>query len=241
MSLNQILIVEDDPQMAEILSHQIMDLGYSFDWVNDGRAGLEKALEHEYLLVVLDLGLPGIGGKEICRLIRQKRTNVPILIVTGESGEASTVVMLELGADDYITKPIRPLEFRARVGAVLRRTASLPANIDSTESVESSPKMILYRDIKIDLALQKVFASDANVDLSKSEYELLLVFLENRGRVLSRDQVVKALWGQSNYSYEQNIRTTISRLRIKLEKLGKRAPYIVSQRGFGYRLANEDE
>ncbi len=243
MGQQKVLIIEDDPQLIEIVGEQVADLGLEYDQAHDGRSGLELALSNDYILVILDLGLPNMGGKEVCKRLRAAKELLPIMVVTGESSEASTVLTLELGADEYITKPIRPLEFRARANALLRRSRAQDSAIDGARdsSVAEAERTLAYRDLKIDLHLQRASIGEVILDLSRSEFDLLLLFVENAGRVLSREQIVDELWGESTYSYEQNIRTTISRLRAKLEEHGRRSPYIVTQRGFGYRLAHDGE
>ena len=244
MSNKVVLIIDDDPEIRDIVSRHCEALGYSSEQVGDGPSGVELALKNKYALIVLDLGLPKLGGHEVCRKIRKEDPEVPILVVTGERGEATTVLTLELGADEFVNKPIQGLEFRARARALLRR-AGLGGGREGEQSEEqdqlTSEATIIFRDFTINSNLREVFCGDTMVELTTGDYDLFKILLDNRNRVLSRDKLASLLWGYENYSATQGIRTALSRLRGKLDSVGARSPYIVNQRGYGYRLAKEDE
>jgi two-component system alkaline phosphatase synthesis response regulator PhoP len=241
MSAAKVLIIDDDRHLAEIASRQLEELGYLVTHVEDGRSGLAKALESEFNLVVVDLGLPRLGGMEVCRQLRAQRPALPIIVLTGRSDETSTVLALELGADEFIAKPIKPLEFKARVRALMRR-AELPNTAGSFQSIDAAtPSVYQFRDISIDDEKRMVTVEGNQIPLTVLEYDLLKIFVEFRGRALSKENIVEHLWGDTAYVYSENVRTIVSRLRVKLEAVGKKPPYIVTQRGFGYRSATEDE
>ena len=230
------MIIEDDSQVVEIVSRQLESLGFQFVHERDGQSGLQRALNDDFALVILDLGLPKLGGTEVCRRLRNEKEAIPILILTSESSETSTVLNLELGADEYITKPIKPLEFSARVRALLRR-ASTPD--EASAQSRNDEKVLHFKDLRIDLNLRQVHCGDSLLDLTVTEFDLFLLFLNNKNRILSRDEIVTGIWSYSNYSNEQNVRTAVSRLRLKLESIGTQKPYIITKRGFGYGLAPE--
>ena len=244
MGQETVLIVEDDPEVVEIVSRQLADLGYGFEQAGDGRSGLAMALENDYALVVLDLGLPELGGLEVCRRLRAQRQLLPILILTGEVGETKTVLGLELGADEYIQKPVEAMVFRARVRALMRRAEAGARQVqDPASDVSSSSSSEHYAvgDLEVDAGLRRVAVAGQSVDLTSTELDILLLLVRNPNKVFSREAIVEAVWGYSNYSNEQNLRTHISRLRVKLDAVGKCSPYIVTQRGHGYRIGTESD
>ncbi len=234
----QILVIDDDLDVAELVFRQLESLGCIFEHATDGISGLDKALKQGYSLVIVDLGLPKMGGLEVCRRLREAKPLLPILILTGEKGEVNTVLGFEVGADEYIVKPFQALEFQARIKSLLRRAKR--TSTGPSEATDNTPP-VNFKDLKIDFDLRKVSCGPEVGDLTAAEFDLFLFFLQNPKRVISRDQIVEVLWGENAYAYEQNVRTTISRLRSKLDLLGKRAPYIVTERGFGYRLATEND
>ena len=240
MSSQKVLIIDDDEQVVELVSRQLENLGYEYDHAPDGASGLEMAIVNEYELVVLDLGLPKLGGVEVCRRLREQNESVPILILTGDSNKTNTVLTLELGADEFVGKPFDGMELKARIRALLRRS-KLSGGGETKADSEPPAEMIYVKDLEIDLKLCQVKVGGQDIGLTANEFELMTIFATNTGKVLSREELVTQLWGQSNYSYENNIKTALSRLRSKLDASGSQSPYIVTHRGFGYRLVESDE
>ena len=233
-----VLLVEDDYSVVEVISKQVQDLGYDYVHVSDGELGLTRALDEEFALVVLDLGLPSLGGLEICRKLREKKPLQPIIILTGETGETSTVLGLEIGADEYLNKPVRSMEFRARVRALMRRVENAREHFAEPTS---SSKVFELGDLTVNLGLREVRCGPILVEITSTEFDILSLLVTNPDKVFSREQIVSEVWGYASYSSEQNVRTHINRVRAKLEAAGNSPPYIVTQRGYGYRIARDSD
>lgn len=228
-----VLIIEDNPTVAQAVAEQLADLGLAHERAVDGADGLRRALDGDYDLVVLDLGLPQLGGAEVCRQLRQAKPRQPIIVLTGQHEEIHAVLLLELGADDYLRKPLSALEFRARVRAVLRRveTFQQPAGADQNQTITCG-------ELSIDLLARRVNVSGVEVLLTPIEFDLLATFCRNPEKTFDREQLVLEIWGYASAAYEQNVRAHISRLRTKLSEAGAKQDYVVTQRGHGYRLAD---
>jgi DNA-binding response OmpR family regulator len=232
-----VLIVEDDAKIIELISHQIRDLGYGIDTAADGETGLQKALENDYVLLVLDLMLPGLGGLEVCRRIRAEKEALPILMLTACTGDVETVLGLELGADEYMTKPFRVLEFRARVRALLRRVEAIEKKHGAYESQET----ISLHGLTIDLDRRQVSLNGDQVSLTATQYHLLALLASQPGRVFTREELISSARGYDCDVYEHNVNSHISRLRGKIEPDPVNPTFIKTVRGMGYRFAEENE
>ncbi|MBC6993497.1 response regulator transcription factor [Neolewinella lacunae] len=228
------LIVEDDPDIVELLRIHMADLGCAISVAHDGRTGLEMALAEAYDLMVLDVTLPGMEGTEICRRIRGKDIDTPILMLTARSEEFDKVLGLEMGADDYITKPFSIREFIARVKALLRRAER--QNVPT-----SAPKAVTYRygELTIDLDKRKVARGGVRIDLSPKEFELLTLLASNPGKSFDRGKILSLIWGYDFEGYEHTVNSHINRLRTKIEPDAQQPIYILTNWGVGYRF-NED-
>jgi DNA-binding response OmpR family regulator len=227
----RILVVEDDPDICHLLEIHLRDNAYQVDVVNNGIDGLNRASNHDYQLIVLDLMLPGLNGLDLCRDLRSQSIMIPILMLTAKSSELDRVLGLELGADDYLTKPFSILELQARVKAILRRselTASPAANGED-ERIES-------RSLVIDVTRRSVFIEQQPVELTAKEFDLLLHFARHPGRVFSRGQLLDQVWGYSHTGYEHTVNSHINRLRKKIECSPEQAQYIETVWGVGYRF-----
>ena len=227
----RILVVEDDPDICHLLEIHLKDNAYQVDVVNNGIDGLNRASNHAYQLVVLDLMLPGLDGLEVCRKLRNQSNPIPILMLTAKSSELDRVLGLELGADDYLTKPFSILELQARVKAILRRsefTASARDD-DHGERIET-------RSLVIDVARRSVSVEAQAVDLTAREFDLLLYFARHPGRVFSRGQLLDQVWGYSHCGYEHTVNSHINRLRKKIEGGPAHTQYIETVWGVGYRF-----
>ncbi len=226
---HNILVVEDQKDIAELVAMHVRDLGHRVDVVHDGTEGLARALRGEHALVVLDVMLPGMDGMSIVRELRMQRQQVPVLMLTARSSEIDRVLGLELGADDYLTKPFSIPELQARIKALLRR-----AEIRESGPVATAERIVLGA-MTIDTAAREVRIDDAPVALTAREFDLLLHLARHPGRVFSRMQLLDTVWGTTFEGYEHNVNTHINRLRAKIEKDPAVPIYVLTVRGTGYR------
>lgn len=233
----KILIIEDDCEIADLLSLHLKDIHCSTKHCDNGREGLDETMANEYDLVILDLMLPEIDGFEICRKIRAENNYTPILILTSRAEEMDRVLGLELGADDYLTKPFSIREMQARVKAIFRRIENL-----RRENLNEKPKQALKRgELEIDLEKRKVILGSHKIDLTVKEFDLLELFARNPGRAYSRKDLLTFVWGYQFEGYDHTVNSHINRLRSKIEKDPSNPKYIKTVWGHGYRFAEEEE
>jgi DNA-binding response OmpR family regulator len=227
----RILVIEDDPDISHLLEIHLRDNAFQVDVVNNGIDGLNRASNHPYNLIVLDLMLPGLDGIEICRRLRNQSITIPILMLTAKSSELDRVLGLELGADDYLTKPFSILELQARVKAILRRvnSATEPVDAGAEQRIESGPLLI-------DVFRRTVVIGGQSIELTAKEFDLLLYFAQNPGRVFSRGQLLDQVWGYSHSGYEHTVNSHINRLRKKVESGAENYQFIETVWGVGYRF-----
>lgn len=226
----QILLVEDDPDIVSILREKLESLGFSLIHKADGRAGLEAALSGNFSLILLDVMLPEMEGMEVCRQLREKQIDVPIMIITAKSEEIDIVMGLEMGADDYITKPFKIREVAARVKAHIRR------NQLSHEATDQKSDEMIIGPFAIDCSLRRAKLDGSNLELTPLEYDLLVFLAKNRGKSYRRSELLKAVWGYEASGYEATVSSHINRLRSKIEEDPTSPKYLVTVRGFGYRF-----
>lgn len=232
-----VLIIEDDPNIIELVEIHLKDLGYELDKSMDGQKGLQKALDKSYSLIILDLMLPGMDGLEVCRRIRSKNEYTPILMLTAKSEELDKVLGLELGADEYITKPFSIRELIARVKAIFRR---MEVNKNQSEDAEEE-SVLDFGDLTIDLKKRKVTLSGKLLDLTAKEFDLLALFARNPGRTYSRNELLDLVWGYQFSGYDHTVNSHINRLRAKIEKDHSNPVFIKTVWGYGYRFAELEE
>jgi two-component system, OmpR family, response regulator len=225
----RILLVDDEQSIQTLLSYPLRKDGYEVVQAGGGREALDRFAEQPFDLVVLDVMLPQLDGLEVCRRLRA-RSPVPIIMLTAKSEEIDKVVGLELGADDYITKPFSMREFRSRVKAALRRADMRPAPDQEDETPLEAG------DIVIDFARRTVEVRDKEAGLTFVEFEILGALASNPGRVFSRDQLLSRVWGDAAYRDPRTIDVHIRHLREKLERDPKTPEYIFTVRGVGYRF-----
>ena len=235
MSRN-VLVIEDDKDIARLLDLHLRDEGYSVAVASDGKTGLAQALSKPYDIVILDLILPGMDGLEVCRGIRNRKDYTPILMLTAKSTDVDRIVGLEMGADDYLTKPFNVRELLARVKALFRRVEALRA-----KDPAAPQKKIESGDLVIDPDKRRVTVQGSPVHLTAREFELLLEFARHPGRVYTRAQLLDKVWGYSYQGYEHTVNSHINRLREKIEKNPAKPRYILTVRGAGYRFAEPGE
>lgn len=230
MTENSILIIDDDKDLCELLRESIWKEKIYADIIFNGFDGIKSINNKEYQLVVLDVMMPGISGFEALEKIRAQ-SNVPILMLTAKDDSASKVKGLRAGADDYLTKPFKMEEFIARVLSLIRRYTQLN-NIVSESILE-------YEKLKIDLASGIVEVSGEEIELSAKEYEVLIYFAQNQGKILTKKQIYESIWNEEYIYDDNNVMAVISRLRKKLEKSTDQPVYIQTVRGLGYRFNKE--
>ncbi len=220
----RILIVEDEARIALGLEDDLKLEGYEVEVVRDGEAAVARAQARPFDLIILDVMLPRKDGFEVCRELRRARLLTPIILLTAKTQESDKVLGLELGADDYVTKPFSPRELRARVKALLRRAAG------------ELPEVYSFGDVALDFTRCELRHGGKPVELTPLEFKLLAAFIRHRGRVLSRDQLLDEVWGRGTFVTDRVIDTHITNLRKKIEPEPAKPRYLISVRGVGYRF-----
>lgn len=233
---SRVLVVEDDRTLLEVLQYNLAKEGYEVLTAADGAAGLEAARHRRPDLIVLDVMLPVMDGYEVCRTLRRE-TNVPILMLTARIDETDKVVGLEVGADDYVTKPFGMKELMARIRAMLRRSEMMKSEAGPSAGAPAS--CLRAGDLEIDAARHRVSRGGAPVDLSRMEFALLEFLARHQGRVFSRDQLLESVWG---YDFSGDTRTVdvhVSWLRRKIEDDPAHPKRLLTVRGVGYKLEGQ--
>jgi DNA-binding response OmpR family regulator len=228
MNGSRILIVEDDWAMLRGLKDNFVAHGCQVRTAADGETGLEEALSGAYDLILLDLMLPKVNGYEICRAVRQHGSQTPIIMLTAKGQEEDIILGLNLGADDYVTKPFRIRELLARANAFLRR-----ANWDAAETCR-------FGDFTLDAAAHKLFRDGKEVVLTAKEFSLLRFFLSRPGRALARNDILNAVWGHSVFVTERSVDRCVTTLRAKIEADPRRPRFIHTIRDIGYRFEDAE-
>jgi DNA-binding response OmpR family regulator len=229
---HKVLVVEDEPDIAKLVKLHLEDIGCEVTCAHDGIVGLAEAEAKPYALMILDLKLPGLDGLELCRRLRAKGRYTPILMLTSKSSELDRVLGLEMGADDYLTKPFSVMELTARAKAIFRRVELLGG-----KGEEAPATRISVHDLSIDLERHSVTVRGSAVDLTAKEFELLSWFAQHPGRVYSRDQLLDHVWGYQHSGYDHTVNSHINRLRAKIESDPQNPQYILTVWGVGYKFA----
>jgi DNA-binding response OmpR family regulator len=232
--MNKVLVIEDDPEIVDLLEIHLKDLSCDLIKTQTGEEGLSMVKSSPLDLVILDIMLPDIDGIEVCRRIRSEHINVPVLMLTAKSEEIDKVLGLEIGADDYLTKPFSIREFIARVKAIFRRTRMMQESLSS-----AGDNLIETGDLQIDVEMRKVLVNGEKVELSPKEFELLVLLASNRGKSYSRSRLLNLVWGYDFEGYEHTVNSHINRLRAKIEPDMAHPTYILTTWGVGYKF-NED-
>ena len=230
----KVLIVEDEPDIARLVQTHLKDIGCAADIAVDGAAALQAFTRQRYQLVVLDLMLPDTDGLSLCRQLRSGTDYVPILMLTAKSTELDRVLGLEMGADDYLTKPFSIPELLARIKALFRRIEALSRPVTETAKQE----LIEQAGLQIDTATRRVEVQGREVELTAREFELLLFFARHPGRVFSRVQLLDQVWGYNHDGYEHTVNSHINRLRAKIEVDPANPDYILTVWGVGYKFTD---
>lgn len=225
-----VLVIEDDKDIANLVAINIRDLGLTARIAADGISGLDAATAENHALVILDLMLPGLDGIEVCKRIRKQKPSLPILMLTAKSEEFDKVLGLELGADDYVTKPFGIRELMARIKALLRRS-------DQSVTPEHADAEVLRAgELVLDTAARRATVGGSSVELTAKEFDLLALFMKNPGRAFNRSQLLDLVWGYSFEGYDHTVNSHINRLRSKIEPDSGDPVYLKTVWGVGYRF-----
>ena len=233
MDMKRILIAEDQTDIRDLLVLNLRSAGYEVAAATDGLAALAMETAHTHDLLVLDLMMPGLDGLELCKTLRARGISTPILMLTAKSTELDRVLGLELGADDYLTKPVSLAELLARVKALLRRAELLRA---AQSSAQAQPSSLRNGNLEILPVKRQVMMQGKALDFTALEFDLLLHFAQSPGHVFSRAQLLNAVWGYTHDGYEHTVTTHINRLRAKLEADPLKPELILTVRGAGYKM-----
>jgi DNA-binding response OmpR family regulator len=223
--MTKILVVEDERGIAVGLEDDLRVEGYDVEVVGDGVLASRRARDGDFDLILLDVMLPGRDGFEVCRDLRRAGLKTPVILLTAKAQEAEKILGLDLGADDYVTKPFSPRELRARIRAVLRRKGA-----DQTDEVYR------FGDVEVDSARGELRRAGTAVEITATEFKLLATFLRNRGRVLTRERLLDEAWGRDKFVTERVVDNHVVSLRKKIEREPGEPQYLVSVRGMGYRF-----
>jgi DNA-binding response OmpR family regulator len=223
-TMARILVVEDEANIALALEDDLKKEGYDVEIVSDGDRACRRALDAAFDLILLDVMLPHKDGFDVCRDLRRARVRTPILMLTAKTQEAEKILGLELGADDYVTKPYSPRELRARIKALLRRAA------------DELPEVFRFGDVEVNFARYEVRRGGRLIEVTPTEFKLLAAFIRQRGRVLTRDQLLDLAWGQGVFVTDRVVDNQIANLRKKIEPKPSKPRYLFNVRGVGYRF-----
>jgi len=228
--MKPILVVEDEKDIRDLVEYHLRQAGFSVLSAVDGPSALTEAKRRTPRLIILDLMLPGMDGKDVCRALKSNplMQGIPIVMLTARSEEVDRIIGLELGADDYVTKPFSPKELVLRVKTILRRG----------ERKEEVTKSMAFGDLRIDIDRHQVTVGKRKVELTTTEFKLLVALVSNKGRVQTREHLLDKVWGYTHEGYARTVDTHIGRLR---EKLGQSGKYIETIRGLGYRFKEKVE
>lgn len=230
--MKNVLIVEDEQSILTLLKYNLEKEGYEVSTALDGQEGYDMALSQSFDMILLDLMLPGMDGMDVCRELRREKIDCPIIMLTAKDSEIDKIVGLEIGADDYITKPFSPREVIARMKAIFRRVEKSSANLTEKEAVVQ----IIIGDIIISPSLYTVTVRGEEQEVTPKEFELLLYMAQNKGRILNREQLLQAVWNFDFTGETRIVDMHISHLREKIEENPKKPLYLKTARGFGYKL-----
>ncbi len=232
----KILVVEDEKDISEIIAYNLTKQGYEVEAAYDGGTGLEKALTGTFDLILLDVMLPVMDGFEICRRVRTK-LETPIIMLTAREEESDKVMGLELGADDYMTKPFSLVELYSRIKANIRRySGELRSEVENAAESGTPSSVVTVGELEIDFDMFTVKKKGVELSLTKKEYDLLTFLAKNRGVKFSQEKLLEAVWGFGGYYDRRTVDVTVRRLRAKIEDDSLNPKYILNMRGVGYYM-----
>ena len=229
--MKKVLVVDDEPSIVTLLTFNLEKEGYKVISADDGQIGLELALEQSFDFIILDVMLPSIDGIAITQKLRQEKIDTPILILTAKDDQVDRIIGLEIGADDYLTKPFSPREVLARMKAIFRRVESR-----NNQTVEAEPEYLSSGQITADLTNYQVTVDDRPIELTPKEFELLVYFMKRKDRVIDRDTLLDRIWNFDFAGQSRIVDVHVSHLREKIERDPKHPKYLITVRGFGYKF-----
>ncbi|MEM6643315.1 MAG: response regulator transcription factor [Bacteroidota bacterium] len=235
MEQRRVTVIEDDPEICELLRIHLADLDCEVKLINHGTKGFEHLMKNESELIILDIKLPGMDGIEICQKARAHGIATPIIMLTARSEEIDRVLGLEVGADDYMTKPFSIREFIARVKAMFRRAKIMQERM----AQDQHPKLLAFEELTIDVDLRKVHERGKKIELSPKEFDLLVLMASNPGKSYNRSRLLSLIWGYDFEGYEHTVNSHINRLRAKIEPNMDDPKYIITTWGVGYKFNEE--
>ena len=227
----RVLVVDDEKLIVKGIRFSLEQDGMEVDCAYDGEEALQKAQNNEYDIILLDIMLPKMNGFEVCQHIRDF-SNVPIVMLTAKGDDMDKILGLEYGADDYITKPFNILEVKARIKAIMRRTSA-------KEKKQDNSKMLVSGDLKLDLESRRVYIAGKEINLTAKEFDMLKLFITNRGKVYNREQLLEALWSNEYAGDARTVDVHIRRLREKIEPTPSKPEYILTKWGVGYYFTDK--
>ena len=239
----KLLIIEDDPGIQSVLRSLGPELGLEVECVSEGQLGIGLAEQQEFCAAILDLGLPDLGGIAVLKRLRELHPALPILLLTSRSTKIDKVLGLELGADDYLTKPFDFQELVARLRGVLRRKAAYQKASDLPVNSESNQSTIRFDELEVNFFERTVRRNSQPLDLSVLEFDILAYLIQHRGRVVSRDELLTKVWGYAPNvatNFDATVTTNLSRLRAKIEPNPEKPRFLLTVRGVGYRFLEHD-
>ncbi len=236
---SRVVIIEDDREISDLVSMNLKDMGLETLQVYNGETGLKQASRGGFDLVILDIMLPGMDGITVCRKLRETDPYIPVMMLTAKAEEIDRVLGLELGADDYMTKPFSVRELKARVKALLRRSAA--GSGKACKEADENRDLVQIGDLTVDFNKHKTMMKGVELDLTVKEFELLRLFVKNPGRAYSRADLLDLVWEYNFEGYEHTVNTHINRLRNKIESDPANPRYLLTVWGIGYRFAEAPE
>lgn len=228
-----ILIIEDNSDIANLIGVNLRDKHMQVSYATDGETGLEMAMIDSYDLIILDLMLPVLDGMAVCRSLRRKQNFTPVLMLTAKTSELDRVMGLEVGADDYLTKPFSVPELEARINAILRRTEQYQQPKEQETKTTRT-----YDELQLDSQRRLVRVAEQDIELTAKEFDLLWHFASNPGRVYTRSQLLTSVWGYAHSGYEHTVNSHINRLRAKIETDPAKPKYVQTVWGVGYKFSD---
>ena len=234
---SRVLVVEDNRDLAHIVAMHLEDLNMKVDKSYNGKDGFQLACKNQYDLILLDIMMPGMNGVDVCRELRNKKIHTPIIMLTAKTSEVDRVLGLEMGADDYLTKPFSIRELVARVKAVIRRNDVYKET--TTEPEQLQEEKLVRGGLDINIEKRQVLLDGSKIDLTATEFDLLVFFARQPGLVFSRSQLLDKVWGYGHEGYEHTVNSHINRLRAKIEKDAANPYYILTVWGVGYKFTEQ--
>ncbi|MBP1045600.1 response regulator transcription factor [Enterococcus sp. BWM-S5] len=232
--MKHVLVVDDEPSILTLLKFNLEKDGYKVTTAENGIEAYELALDQSFDFIILDVMLPGMDGLDITKALRREKVETPILILTAKDDQVDKIIGLEIGADDYLTKPFSPREVLARMKAIFRRTEGSKKTNDTLENEEKAP--LIIGEIHVDEDNYEVFVRGEKIELTPKEFELLVYFMKRKDRVINRDTLLERIWQYDFSGQSRIVDVHVSHLRDKIERDPKRPAYLLTVRGFGYRF-----